>query len=65
MDSVRKGAETTSRHFVEAPAAQSRAPYEPLDVMADCDEFERVTTEECYQKLIRLRNDVRYLALIY
>jgi hypothetical protein len=61
MAPVRKGAETTSRHFVDAPVTQGRVPYEPPDIMADCDEFERVTTDECYQKLIRLRNDVRYL----
>jgi hypothetical protein len=45
-----------SHHF--SCREQSRVPYVQRDVIEDRDDFERATTEECYQKLIRLRNDV-------
>ena len=53
--SARHGIEK-SRHFFRPD--ESRGPYVQRDVMEDRDDFERTTTEECYQKLIRLRNDV-------
>jgi hypothetical protein len=46
----------TSHHF--SRAERSQVPYQQRDTMADCDEFERLATDECYEKLIRLRNDV-------
>jgi hypothetical protein len=43
--SVRRGDETTSRHF-------------PLDTGDQPDRFTQKTMDECYNELIRLRNDV-------
>jgi|SRR5579859_6796801 len=56
---VRRAVETTSRHFSTAStSAAARQPIELRDEMTDCDDFERVTTDECFDKLIRLRNDI-------
>jgi hypothetical protein len=55
---IRQAVET-SRHFSNAPAASApRRPIQLRDEMEDCDEFTKVTTQECFEKLVRLRNDV-------
>ena len=56
---ARRGIETQSRYFSREPKVEeARRPIELTDEMVDCDDFERLTTDECYQRLIRLRNDV-------
>ena len=59
--SAGNGLESTSRYFTDAPTdtAQSRKPIELKDALEGCDEFEKVTANECYEKLVRLRNDVK------
>jgi hypothetical protein len=57
---VRRGAETSSRHFGHPASNHDMRPLSNLpDEMEGCDEFEKVTTDDCFEKLVRLRNDVR------
>ena len=60
---VRRLAET-SRHFsntLNDPV--ERLPIELRDLMKGCDDFEKVTTSECFEKLVRIRNDVLLLPI--
>jgi hypothetical protein len=52
---VRRAAET-SRHF--SNARSERQPIELRNQMDGCDDYEKKNMEECYEKLVRLRNDV-------
>jgi hypothetical protein len=56
---VRRATETSSRYFThESTGQELRQPSGAQDEMEGCDEFEKVTTDECFEKLVRLRNDV-------
>jgi len=52
--------ENTSHHFRNtAPVPIPQLFMSQRDDMEGCDDFMRAKADECYQNLIRLRNDVR------
>ena len=61
---VRRGAETHSRHFTD-PTPAARQPVARVDEMEGCDDFEKATMSECFDKLVRLRNDVFHRCNLY
>lgn len=51
----------TSRYFgdMSTVAPETRKPIELKDALEGCDDFEKVTANELFEKLVRTRNDVR------
>ena len=60
----RRTTENTSHYFKNSAPAQRVEPFPLMSQRGDmegCDDFSRAKADECYQNLIRLRNDVQSL----